>query len=513
MDASIGSDISCPLFVEKGRCPYGYKCRFLGGHVEKAMDREGLLPFAEAGSLVTSARASIEEINTVGASLFKSLRSRQFSTPKADGYFKQPEETATPAIDASDKQLNDASEAASAQSFKQNLLTTTAESSDTPDVPFKPREKTRLNWTGLTYLAPLTTVGNLPFRRLAVSLGADITCSEMVLSGSLLQGSREEWSLVRRHPSERVFGVQVAGSKAVPLARCAEVLAEELGSGENPGIDFIDVNCGCPIDLVFQTGAGAALLDAPGKLGKIIRAMNHSIGAIPLTIKARTGVKDGKNTTHKLMSRVGGWGVSAMTIHGRTRQQRYTKMADWNYIRECVEALREHTKDNDFSPIPIFGGGDVFSSQAYWDCLEKYGIDGVMIGRGALIKPWLFTEIKERREWDISARERLDLIRQYVDHGLNHWGSDTMGVNTTRRFLCEALSFQHRYIPVGLLEVMPGRINDRPPRFRGRNELETLLASTQVTDWIKISEMFLGPVPENWTFIPKHKSNAVEGNG
>jgi len=75
------------------------------------------------------------------------------------------------------------------------------------------------------------------------------------------------------------------------------------------------------------------------------------------------------------------------------------------------------------------------------------------------------------------------------------------------------LSFQHRYIPIGLLAVMPGRINDRPPKFRGRDELETLLSSTQAADWVKISEMFLGPAPENWKFIPKHKSNAAEGNG
>ena len=97
-----------------------------------------------------------------------------------------------------------------------------------------------------------------PFRRLATSLGADITCSEMALANSLLQGSREEWSFVRRHPSERIFGVQVAGGKTAQLARCAEVLAKEIGSGEHPGIDFVDINCGCPIDLVFQTGAGAA---------------------------------------------------------------------------------------------------------------------------------------------------------------------------------------------------------------------------------------------------------------
>lgn len=127
----------------------------------------------------------------------------------------------------------------------------------------------------------------------------------------------------------------------------------------------------------------------------------------------------------------------------------------------------------------------------------------------------------------------------------SHFGTDTAGVNTTRRYLCEALSFQHRYVPVGLLERLPGRINDRAPAFRGRDELgerfsfvahslypstfsrdpfyvgtpvltihaETLLASDDSRDWVRVSEMFLGPAPERWSFTPKHKSNAVETQG
>lgn len=97
---------------------------------------------------------------------------------------------------------------------------------------------------------------------------------------------------------------------------------------------------------------------------------------------------------------------------------------------------------------------------------------------------------------------------RYVNYGLENWGSDHSGVETTRRFLLEWLSFQCRYIPVGLLEILPQKMNQRPPMYRGRNEMETLLASTASSDWIKITEMFLGKVPEGFLFVPKHNANA-----
>lgn len=187
------------------------------------------------------------------------------------------------------------------------------------------------------------------------------------------------------------------------------------------------------------------VIDVPAKLGRIVVGMNKVLGEIPVTVKLRTGVKEGKNTAHKLMPRVADWGASCLTVrhysslfesffthirqlHGRTRQQRYTRLADWDYIRQCVEAVRAQEEKEDRAwklhgvtspsltvvqvcPIPIFGGGDCFSAQDYYEKLECGQVDGVMVGRGALIKPWIFTEIKERREWDISARERLDLIR------------------------------------------------------------------------------------------------------
>lgn len=191
-----------------------------------------------------------------------------------------------------------------------------------------------------------------------------------------------------------------------------------------------------------------------------------------------------------------------LTIHGRSREQRYTKQADWEYIKTVAETA---------APMPVFGNGDILSYDDYKNALNTApSLSGVMIGRGALIKPWIFTEIKEKKLWDISSGERFDILKTYVNYGLEHWGSDNKGVENTRRFLLEWLSFLYRYIPVGLLECPPQKINERPPLFKGRNDLETLMASPSCADWIQISEMLLGPVPENFHFLPKHKANSYK---
>ncbi|KAJ3557620.1 hypothetical protein NM688_g1375 [Phlebia brevispora] len=513
--ASIDWSVKCPVYETIGECKHGLKCRFLGGHARK--ENGEIILTADDTKKATTAIAETE-VNFVGPDTLKLIRSKKFPHPKADAYLKELEaqnengkgkdsQTTTtelvviaePEPDAADHQISAQTTVTPAEKTEELSQV------DTPDVPTRFTEKKRLDWKGKTYLAPLTTVGNLPFRRLCVDYGADITCGEMGLANSFLQGSKEEWSLVRRHPSERIFGVQLAGNKPSLLVPAAET----IGTICEGNLDFVDINCGCPIDLVYKQGSGSALLDAANKLGKIIVGMNRALGDVPVTVKLRTGVKEGRNTAHKLMPRLGPeWGAAALTLHGRTRQQRYTKLADWDYIQQCVQAAREREAEEDLPPVPIFGGGDVYSSQDYWEKLDSSGVDGIMIGRGALIKPWIFTEIKEHREWDISSRERLDLLRKYAEYGLNHFGSDTPGVNTTRRYLCEAMSFQYRYVPIGLLEVLPGRLNDRPPPFQGRDELETLLASPDSRDWVKVSELFLGPAPESWTFTPKHKSNA-----
>lgn len=135
-------------------------------------------------------------------------------------------------------------------------------------------------------------------------------------------------------------------------------------------------------------------------------------------------------------------------------------------------------------------------------------VSSIMIGRGALIKPWIFKEIKEQKAWKPSSTERYEILQKYVNYGLEHWGSDTKGIENTRRFLLEWQSFLYRYVPYDLLLYPPQSINQRPQRYRGRDELETLMSSSSSQDWVKLSEMLLGKVPVGFTFTPKHKANA-----
>ena len=171
-------------------------------------------------------------------------------------------------------------------------------------------------------------------------------------------------------------------------------------------------------------------------------------------------------------------------------------------MRQCVEV----------SSVPIIANADIYEWEHWEQGLAASGADTCMVARGALFKPWLFTEIDRRSRWDISSAERMDMLRRFVGHGLEHWGSDRPGVERTRRFLLEWLSFLWRYVPVGLLERVPTQMHLKPYAFRGRDDLETLMASPKTSDWIRISEMLLGPAPKDMRFVPKHISNAWQAS-
>lgn len=492
----------CHVFQRTGRCNAGFRCRWLTGHVTKPDVND-----PRTWSLLENEISKIpkeEEIqNTVSRDAMIKLRKRQFTTPKSDTYL----------------------------AYLDSLITSTGiEVSDAPDVPMRPMEKRRLNWAGAKVLAPLTTTGNLPFRQICRDFGADVTYSEMAVSAPLLSGGASEWALTRSHVSERdfrngqqgLYGVQLAGPKPAVNLRAAEVLSDQMAST----LDFIDLNCGCPIDLIFKSGAGSALLDNQGRLLKILKGMSMVSGPVPITCKIRTGVSDKKHTAGKLLARLNSDAcVSMVTLHGRSRQQRYSRSADWSYISDCAAQIKSyqaqlseedmkgrHAEFGYDTSMAFLGNGDIYTYQD-WNDHMKSGVDGCMIARGALIKPWIFEEIVAQQHIDKSATERLAMLERYCHNGLSYWGADQMGVDKTRRFMLEFMSFHHRYTPVGILEGGPLPMNERAPVVVYRNEQERLLASESCDDWLKISEMFLGKASDQFKFLPKHKANSTETEG
>lgn len=176
------------------------------------------------------------------------------------------------------------------------------------------------------------------------------------------------------------------------------------------------------------------MLQSQGKVKRMIKGM-QSVLDVPVTVKFRMAIYDKKPIGVGLTSKFHEYGAALGTLHGRSRQQRYTKLADWDYISQCASVDRGVPGSDNY--MPLFGNGDILGPSDYYRHVNEHKVDGCMIARGALMKPWIFEEIKSNRDWDISSGERFDMMKTFCNYGLEHWGSDTQGVNQTRRFLLE----------------------------------------------------------------------------
>jgi tRNA-dihydrouridine synthase 3 len=276
-------------------------------------------------------------------------------------------------------------------------------------------------------MAPMATGGNLPYRRLCREYGADLTCSEKILAGKLVRGSRAELPLLRRHPVEETFGIQLCGKHPEELAEAAAIAAAT-------GCRFIDLNFGCPIDLVVRRGAGAALLKRPAKLRALVEAVRRRV-ELPLSVKIRAGYQEGKINAIETARAAADGGADALVVHGRTRDQHYRRAADWELIARVADAV----------DIPVIGNGDILTP---WDVparLEGTSIASVMVARGALIKPWIFRELKEGRVLAFSAAERWAVLRRFYEYATEHFGDDELGEQRVRRFFFWHFDFWSRY--------------------------------------------------------------------
>jgi tRNA-dihydrouridine synthase 3 len=200
---------------------------------------------------------------------------------------------------------------------------------------------------------------NLEFYFLfSFAFASDVTLGEMAMCSNLLQGQASEWALIKRHPSEDLFGIQLCVSNARAAQDCSLLLDRETS------FDFLDLNCGCPIDVVYSRGCGASLLERPKRIEDILNAFSKSTTR-EISVKLRIGKDEKHPTIHEnVIPFLGKWGVSMATIHGRSRLQRYAKLSNWDYIGTCAEVAK---KNGDIAIIGM--GGKEKTKLNYLTCL------------------------------------------------------------------------------------------------------------------------------------------------
>ena len=224
-------------------------------------------------------------------------------------------------------------------------------------------------------LAPMAGITDLPFRLICRRLGCGMTVSEMVSAKGLLYKNVKTTEMLRIDDGERPTAIQLFGSVPAELAEAARMV-------EASGADMIDFNMGCPVPKIVNNGEGSALMKNPQLAHDILAAMVKAV-KIPVTVKFRAGWDDANRNAVEVARAVEAAGVSAVAVHGRTRQQFYEGKADWSIIADVKQAVK----------VPVFGNGDIFTVADGLRMLEQTGCDGLMIGRGADGNPWLFTAL------------------------------------------------------------------------------------------------------------------------
>jgi tRNA-dihydrouridine synthase 3 len=312
---------------------------------------------------------------------------------------------------------------------------------------------------GALVMGPMTKGSNLPYRRLCVEFGARVTVSEMTVVRRLRQRRMGEFALTRRFDGEPCFGVQLASTNPEELAWAAALV-------EARGADFVDLNCGCPIDHFTHKGIGASLGRQPSRQRRLVEAMKKAVSRISVTAKIRLGWNDDmRNYLEQARAAVDG-GADAVAVHGRTRNARYRTAADWDAIGEVAAAL----------PVPVVGNGDVLFGHEADGFRARAGCAAVMTARAALIRPWIFREATEGYR-DLSAEDRVAVYRRYATLARAHWGDDAHGLERVRTFTRWHLDFWCRDARRRDDGTFPS-MQVREPDLRPRSALEALLGRT-----------------------------------
>ena len=225
-------------------------------------------------------------------------------------------------------------------------------------------------------LGPMAGVTDWAFRTVCASLGANITVTEMVSSRALVYKDKKSQALLRKNDGS-VCGAQIFGNDPEIMAQAA-VLALEIS-----GCDFIDINMGCPMPKIANSGDGCGLMRTPELAGNIVSAVKKAVN-VPVTVKCRLGWDKGSINVLEFTQRMEDCGADMLTIHGRTRSMLYSGVADWDMIAKVKQQRK----------VPVIANGDVMSGEAAVRCRKWTGADGLMIGRATFGDPWIFSEVK-----------------------------------------------------------------------------------------------------------------------
>jgi tRNA-dihydrouridine synthase B len=270
-------------------------------------------------------------------------------------------------------------------------------------------------------LAPMEDVSDPPFRALCKTQGADLMFTEFISSEGLIRDAEKSLKKLEIYDVERPIGIQIFGDK-IDAMREAAAIAEEACP------ELIDINYGCPVKKVACKGAGAGiLLDLP-KMQAMTKEIVDRV-SLPVTVKTRLGWDESTIKIIEVAKRLQDVGIKALTIHGRTRSQMYKGVANWEYIAEV--------KNDPSINIPIFGNGDIDSPQKALDYKNRYGVDGIMIGRASIGNPWIFREIKHfLKTGDLlpppTLKERKDAVRQHLMFSVT-WKGERQAILEMRR--------------------------------------------------------------------------------
>lgn len=272
-------------------------------------------------------------------------------------------------------------------------------------------------------LAPMEDVTNPPFRKFCKEFGADWLYSEFVSADALVRSVHKSLKKLTIEESERPVTIQIYGRYIDSMTEAAKIVEEVQP-------DFIDLNFGCPVKRVAQKGAGAGLLkDIPLMIEmaeRIVKAVK-----VPVTAKTRLGWDCEHIIIEDITERLQDVGIQALAIHGRTRSQMYAGEADWEPIGRV--------KNNPRIQIPIIGNGDITSPQKAKEAFDKYGVDAVMIGRGAIGRPWIFKQIKHYFQTgemlpDLSVAEQIDILKEQILLSVD-WIDEIRGILHMRRHM------------------------------------------------------------------------------